>query len=115
MAPFVLQVPTDGKTLCLVEFEVKGQQGKLRVDAQGGSNNTARSEWGLAESFGASPTTLNRRIATRLEHLNRQTREAEPNPPADARGMLSIYLTWQPDDDNASLLEGTCAATLLSL
>ena len=36
----------------------------------------------------------------------------DPNPPPDAKGMINIYLTWQPVRDDSSL-EGTCSVSRL--
>jgi len=112
LAGFAVKLPFNSLNLYRFDIDARGQAGRLDLKLASGSNNVGRTEAAVTADFGPEPSDYARRIALWLVPVARETLEPLPDPPSDAVGMLNIYMTWQPADDEAPF-EGSLRLTRL--
>jgi len=108
LALFVVNAPVNADTAYRFGFDARARSGSLAVDVRAGGHT----ETAFVEEIGNDAVAIRRSVVFAPVVRDRKTGEPVPNPSADAKTNLNVYMTWVPYSDD-SPVEGKCSLTRL--
>jgi hypothetical protein len=110
LAGFAVNCPMDPSSLYRLRITAQAGAGRLRVRCSTGGGSAGQSNMHVLEDFPAQGDRVRRDVVLLPFALDPRSLEIRGNPAQakarDKKGMVSIYMTWQPRADGASL-QGT--------
>jgi uncharacterized protein DUF4838 len=111
LAAFVVNTPVSDTDVYVLELTVRASKGRLGGVVQFASGGATRVGAHIAHVFDRDET-LRKRIA--FPAMPVRVRPGHNPPKPGAKGMITLYLRWQPHDDQAPL-QGVCSVKRVAL